>query len=1351
MVDPERPRVCRFEDMEPRLLMNAAPLQLGAVYVEADTGGDHHGDRFEVLFTGGAPGTQLTRLEIDGDHFAPGLSFGDMIFDTARGGYGADDAFAFEIVSADGIDRVRATVTDGSSRLVLELTGFEAGEKLVFSIDVDEVQDFNPAETNLDRINEGLDPIASGVEFQESQLHATFTAPHFQTATGQGSFRNVYDSLFQGTNLLLSSQNPQGLPPDNFENQRDRTGGVLVTVGQVPLPISISGKVFLDRDENLAINSGEPGIAGVTLALWKKNGDVYEDTGFTTRTDADGQYRFGQNLGLTPGVYQVREVQPAGYFSVGAIPGTVAGVGTGNTVAGEPNILTEIEIPLGDTAGEEYNFAEVQPGSLTGRVFADRDGNCIFHDGDRPLSGVTLNLFDSQGALVGSTTTDSEGRYRFENLHPGVYEIREVQPAGYLQGSASVGSGGGDVTADDVIANIELASGDSLVDYDFCEIEPASLAGLVHVDNDRDCLLDTDEAGIAGVTVQLLDANGNVVASTTTASDGTYRFAQLRPGTYTVRETQPVGYFHGGQTAGTGGGDATLADVISAIEITPGATLQQYNFCEIEPGSIAGFVHIDSTRNCVFDAGESPLAGITLELFDASGNQVGETTSDVNGFYRFTGLPPGTYSVRQRQPGGYFDGGQSAGSGGGNASGINRIDDIVLTGGSTLVDYNFCELEPGSIAGFVHVDRNVNGVFDPGEQPLAGIRIELRNAAGELVQVANTDSNGFYQFGNLAPGVYSLRETQPTAYFDGGQVVGSGSGDASGDNEIVAIGLPGGAALVQYNFAELLGSTISGVVFRDGDVIQTADGQVPENLAAIRDGQLTPDDLRLAGVKLQLWNALDGTPVQGEDLLPGLYPSGDVFATTNELGYYEFRGLPRGSYAVLQVQPDGYADSRDTPGTRGGIAINSGENVPQTVTAPFESKGVRLNHDALLRIGVDFGNVATNNNFSEVQVTTDDTPPPPPPPRNDRAALPIVPFQLGAAAPPLPSIRPYTPPVEDAPQGHDGGPPAWHLSVVNGGQPRSAESGFQSSSAQVLRAARSLDAARWRQLRLATGSWQLPAPGEGTTTSIQFGLAGATPLAGDFNGDGRAELVLYHEGEWFIDLNGNGQWDEHDMWARLGSRHDAPVIGDWDGDGKDDIGIFGPRWPRDPVAVKYEPGLPDAANRVVSEIPKNVPPAAAHATDGARHLKRAATAAERSDRIDHVFFFGGSRDVPLAGDFNGDGIDTVAVFHNGLWQFDLNGDGRFTSADRSAQFGQARDVPLVGDFDGDGVDEIAVWRNGELIIDSNHNGQFDAGDQRVQIGSPGDTPVVADFNGDGRDEVALHTSDAVARTARRAE
>lgn len=52
------------------------------------------------------------------------------------------------------------------------------------------------------------------------------------------------------------------------------------------------------------------------------------------------------------------------------------------------------------------------------------------------------------------------------------------------------------------------------------------------------------------------------------------------------------------------------------------------------------------------------------------------------------------------------------------------------------------------ISGYVYYDQNFNGIMDPGETPIPGSLIELRNAQGVMVGSVATDSNGYYQFNN---------------------------------------------------------------------------------------------------------------------------------------------------------------------------------------------------------------------------------------------------------------------------------------------------------------------------------------------------------------------------------------------------------------------------------------------------------------------------------------------------------------------------------------------------------------------------------------------------------------------------
>src|SRR5439155_7083646 len=112
-----------------------------------------------------------------------------------------------------------------------------------------------------------------------------------------------------------------------------------------------------------------------------------------------------------------------------------------------------------------------------------------------PIAGGTMQLIDSTGKAIDTTTTDKDGFYHFMNLVPGTYAVREIQPAGYLEGDQHAGSGGGDAASTlDVIQSVPIHSGDALVDYDFCETLPVSIAGIVWIDTIRNCEIDESEA-----------------------------------------------------------------------------------------------------------------------------------------------------------------------------------------------------------------------------------------------------------------------------------------------------------------------------------------------------------------------------------------------------------------------------------------------------------------------------------------------------------------------------------------------------------------------------------------------------------------------------------------------------------------------------------------------------------------------------------------------------------------------------------------------------------------------------------------------------------------------------------------
>ncbi len=1319
-------------------MLSASPLELGTVYIEEDLGSDLHGDRFEVAFAGGAADTQLTRLVISGDQNAPGFGVGDVFFDTDASGFGADHAMPFQVELLDTQDptaRVTAHVQDGQSLLAIDFYRFQAGDRLVFTIDVDEVVYFDPTQTDLDQINEGFDPITSGVEFQGSHVTAEFVAPDYADATAATMFWNRYDDALQRSGLPL--------PADDAGGLRDRSTGAFMHTQQLADPTSISGYVYADHSNDGQRDPSEPGIGGVTVQVLPVD-TVEPQSIVTLTTDARGFYEVND---LMPGSYRLVEVdQPNGFLdgldTAGTVDGVVRGHGVNSGDAIEQILLR------GGTHGVEYNFGEIAPASLDGNVhLSDRDGNCFLTPGGatQPLADVAITLWDGAGNIVAQTHTNTAGHYSFPGLVPGIYTVTEQTPVGLIDAGASAGRVGpqtrGDVIDDNTIGAIELHPTDRGVDYDFCEHPPSLLSGHVFHDRNNDGERQTGETPIADVMIELFDDEGNRVGTDQTDAAGYYEFSGLHAGSYRLVETQPDAWLDGkddvGLVDGETRGRTDTNDEFRAIVLGWGATGVRYDFGELQPGSITGRVHADLDHDCVFDPLEKPLADVRIELMDASGAVIATTLTDTRGVYEFHGLVPGTYTVHEIQPDGYFQGSQHAGSHGGNDLSPDLITLIPVGSSESLTDYDFCELPPGSITGIVYVDPNQDESHQPDEQLLAGVVVQLLDAQDTLVATALTDTAGRYAFAELHPGQYAVHELQPAGFFHGGQQVGSSGGDDSIADVISAISIGAGQDLTDYNFRELPPSAISGYVFQDGPSIVSSDGQAPIDLAAVRDGRRTPDDQPIPGVQLELRNGITGQPIDGRQALAGYYPDGPIHTVTDAGGFYQFEGLPRGNYAVFEIHPKDYVDGIDTPGTTSGLAFNPSEPLDITIYLPF---GIDPHNDGIIRIPVAPGQTSANNNFSEVKIDRPVVPPLPPSP-----PPPVLTPPVSTIAPPI--AWPANPMGQTAdilafPEygTADGLRLTWHLSVIDGGTPR-GKAPIRYVSAEQLRPVSFLNSVQWVSTSLDKGEWRF-AENQGQaigtpTAGPRFGMPDAIPLSGDFNGDGISETALYFEGQWFIDLNGNGRWDKEDLWARLGSVEDLPVVGDWDGDGKDDIGIFGPEWHGDQRALKAESGLPDPDNTAVTK-PKNLPPEAPEATDGHRVLKHTANGAPRLDVIDHVFRFGVSDDIPITGDWNGDGITNIGVFRSGTWYLDLDADGRFTEHDLVIHYGAEGDTPVVGDFNGDGTDEIGIYRRGNWQIDTNGDHKPDAGDTEFQLGDRNARPVVGDWNGDGTDDPAVY-------------
>jgi hypothetical protein len=172
-----------------------------------------------------------------------------------------------------------------------------------------------------------------------------------------------------------------------------------------------------------------------------------------------------------------------------------------------------------------------------------------------------------------------------------------------------------------------------------------------------------------------------------------------------------------------------------------------------------------------------------------------------------------------------------------------------------------------------------------------------------------------------------------------------------------------------------------------------------------------------------------------------------------------------------------------------------------------------------------------------------------------------------------------------------------------------------------------------------------------------------------------------------------------------GNPGDTPFMGDWDCDGVDTPGLY-------------------------------------RRSDGFVYLRNSNT----QGVADRTYFFGNPGDIPVAGDFNGDGCDTVSIYRPSEGKVYIinrlgSGASGVGSADQSYYFGNPGDKPFAGDFDGDGIDTIGLHRETTGLVYFRNSHTQGVADHQFLFGDPADLLVAGDWTGVGFSTPALFRPD----------
>lgn len=189
---------------------------------------------------------------------------------------------------------------------------------------------------------------------------------------------------------------------------------------------------------------------------------------------------------------------------------------------------------LAVNSNTDTETAHIRRGSIVGTVFLDMNSNQTMDAGESPISGVTIDIYDSTGTtLLTTLTTDASGGFSYPNQLPGNFVVVEHDLLGYVSTTSNrltvTVTPGGTARAD-------------YGDYRATTVANSLIRGQVYTDTNLNGIRDAGEVVIPGVTVNLLDAAGTVINTTTTDANGAYRFNSLSSGVYTVQETNLPGY-----------------------------------------------------------------------------------------------------------------------------------------------------------------------------------------------------------------------------------------------------------------------------------------------------------------------------------------------------------------------------------------------------------------------------------------------------------------------------------------------------------------------------------------------------------------------------------------------------------------------------------------------------------------------------------------------------------------------------------------------------------------------------------------------------------------------------------------
>ena len=324
----------------------------------------------------------------------------------------------------------------------------------------------------------------------------------------------------------------------------------LVVIQSVAGRGTISGTKFFDSDSNGLFDSSEQPIANALVFVDDNNNGQFDAGEVSTTTDNEGRYLFQ----LEPGNYTI---------SSEITNGSAATVPTGNSF----DLTVEVGRELADN-----DFGEEAP-----LIASDDTFNAVNN-----VAGTELAVLDNDtlpaGTTIDSVTSGSSG---------GQISIDGANLL-YTPAPGFVGEESFAYTI--TTADERLSSATVTVTVE--QATSGEVSGIVFIDLDEDGDQDADEVGVPGAQLTLAgpaDDGTTIELTEITANDGSYLFADVPPGTYTLTQQQPAALVNG-EVENEDGNMEPAANELLEVVVASGETVADNNF--IEGGLEDGFASI---------------------------------------------------------------------------------------------------------------------------------------------------------------------------------------------------------------------------------------------------------------------------------------------------------------------------------------------------------------------------------------------------------------------------------------------------------------------------------------------------------------------------------------------------------------------------------------------------------------------------------------------------------------------------------------------------------------------------------------------------------------------------------------